>query len=126
MLELLDDEDVQLTEKEILEQVLGTRSSYARGMGKFVIPTTFSSRLHYSKEINNELETCRQELSATKQKLVEAKEEMTQAKEEMTQVKEQMEITNEHVIQLVANQRETQCQLAETQRLIACLMADHL
>ena len=119
MLELLDDKDVQLTEKEILEQVLGTRSSYARGMGKFVIPTTFSSRLHYSKEINNELETCRQELSATKQELVQAKEEMTQAKE-------QIEITNEHVIQLEANQRETQCQLVKTQRLIACLMANRL
>ena len=51
---------------------------------------------------------------------------MTQAKEEMTQAKEQMEITNEHVIQLEANQRETQCQLAETQRLITCLMADRL
>ena len=106
--------------------MLGTRSGYVRGMGKFVISITFSSCSHYPKEINNELKTCRQELSATKQKLVEAKEEMTQAKEEMTQVKEQMEITNEHVIQLVANQRETQCQLAETQRLIACLMADHL
>jgi uncharacterized coiled-coil DUF342 family protein len=88
-------------------------------MGKFVISTTFSSCSHYPKEINNELKTCRQELSATKQELVEAKEEMTQ-------VKEQMEITNEHVIQLEANQRETQCQLAETQRLIACLMADRL
>uniref|UniRef100_A0A2N9G1P1 Uncharacterized protein n=1 Tax=Fagus sylvatica TaxID=28930 RepID=A0A2N9G1P1_FAGSY len=57
MLELLDDEDVQLTEKEILEQVLGTRSGYARGMGKFVIPITSSSRLYYQKEINNELKT---------------------------------------------------------------------
>jgi septal ring factor EnvC (AmiA/AmiB activator) len=119
MLKLLDDEDVQLTVKEILEQVLGMRSSYARGMGKFVIPTTSSSRSHYPKEINNELETCRQELLATKQELVEVKEEMTQAKE-------QMEITNEHVIQLEANQRETQHQLAETQRLIACLMANRL
>ena len=114
MLELLDDEDVQLTEKEILEQVLGTRSGYVRGMGKFVISITFSSCSHYPKEINNELKTCRQELSATKQKLVEAKEEMTQAKEEMTQAMEQIEITKEHVIQLEANQRKTQHQLAET------------
>ncbi len=44
----------------------------------------------------------------------------------MTQAKEQMEITNEHVIQLEANQRETQRQLTETQRLIACLMVDRL
>ena len=59
MLELLDNEDVQLIEKEIPEQVLGTRSGYARGMGKFVIPTTSSSRSHYPKKINNELETCK-------------------------------------------------------------------
>jgi hypothetical protein len=37
-----------------------------------------------------------------------------------------MEITNEHVIQLEANQRETQRQLVETKRLIACLMSDRL
>ena len=85
----------------------------------FHIPPTYSSCSHYQKEISNELETCKQELSATKQELVEAKEEMTQAKE-------QMEVTKEHVIQFEANQTKTQCQLAETQRLIACLMADRL
>ena len=53
-------------------------------------------------------------MSATKQELVEAKEEITQAKEEMTQAMEQIEITKEHVIQLEANQRKTQHQLAET------------
>ncbi len=119
MLELLDDEKFQLIEKEILEQMLGTRSGYAREMGKFVIPITSSSRLYYQKEINNELKTYRQELSATKQELVEAKEEMTQAKE-------QMEVTREHMIQLEANQRDTQRQLAETQHLIKCLMTDCL
>ena len=49
----------------------------------FHIPPTYSSCSHYQKEINNELETCKQELSATKQELVEAKEEMTQAKEQI-------------------------------------------
>jgi hypothetical protein len=37
-----------------------------------------------------------------------------------------MEITKEQVIQLEANQRETQHQLAEIQCLIACLMTDRL
>jgi peptidoglycan hydrolase CwlO-like protein len=82
--------------------------------------------VHYLKEINNVLETYKQELLATKQELVEEKEEITQAKEEMTQAKEQIEITNEHVIQLEANQRETLRQLAETQRLITYLMVDRL
>ncbi len=85
----------------------------------FHIPTKYSSCSPYQKEINNELETCNQELLATKQELVEAKKEMTKANE-------QMEVTKEHVIQFEANQTKTQCQLAETQRLIACLMVDCL
>ncbi|GMY18484.1 Transposase, Ptta/En/Spm, plant [Fagus crenata] len=47
MLEKLADEDVQLTEDQIVTQVLGTRPGYVRGMVKFVISTPFSSRSHY-------------------------------------------------------------------------------
>ncbi len=66
MQEKLANEEVQLTEKEIIEQVLGTRPGYARGMGKFVIPTPSSSRSYHATELNSELETCKQELAETK------------------------------------------------------------
>uniref|UniRef100_A0A2N9H6H5 Uncharacterized protein n=1 Tax=Fagus sylvatica TaxID=28930 RepID=A0A2N9H6H5_FAGSY len=80
MQEKLADEEVQLTEKEIIEQVLGTRPGYARGMGKFVIPTPSSSRSYHATEVNSELETCKQELAETKQHLTETKEQMAEAK----------------------------------------------
>ena len=88
MLEKLADEEVQLTEKEIIEQVLGTRPGYARGMGNFFIPTPSFSCSYHATEVNSELETCKQELVETKQHLIETNEQMAEAKEQIVQIEE--------------------------------------
>ena len=83
MQEKLANEEVQLTEKKKIEQVLGTRPGYARGMGKFVIPTPSSFYSYHATELNSELETCKQELAEIKQHLTETKEQMAEAKEQI-------------------------------------------
>uniref|UniRef100_A0A2N9G009 DUF4216 domain-containing protein n=1 Tax=Fagus sylvatica TaxID=28930 RepID=A0A2N9G009_FAGSY len=118
MQEKLADEEVQLTEKEIIEQVLGTRPGYARGMGKFVIPTPSSSRSYHATEVNSELETCKQELAETKQHLTETKEQMAEAKEQIVQMEESQR-------QLLDTQKETQRQLEESQRETQCQMEEN-
>uniref|UniRef100_A0A2N9G8S3 Uncharacterized protein n=1 Tax=Fagus sylvatica TaxID=28930 RepID=A0A2N9G8S3_FAGSY len=78
MLQLLADENVDLSEDAIVSQVLGTRSSYATGQGKFVIPTTFSSRSHYQREDDSELALCKQELAETKERVVHLEDKIEQ------------------------------------------------
>ena len=118
MQEKLADEEVQLIEKEIIEQVLGTRPGYARGMGKFVIPTPSSSRSYHATEVNSELETCKQELAETKQYFTETKEQMAKAKEQIVQMEELQ-------CQLLDTQKETQRQLEESQRETQCQMEEN-
>ena len=57
MLQLLVDENVDLSEDAIVSQVLGTRSGYAIGQRKFVIPIKSFSRSHYQREEDSELAT---------------------------------------------------------------------
>lgn len=97
MLEKLADKDVQLTKDQIVTQVLGTRPGYVRGMGKFVISTPSSSRSHYETEVDNELETYKQELS---------------------KIKQQLKGVQEAQCKLEETQKETRLQLEESQRQI--------
>ena len=78
MLQLLVDENVDLSEDPIVSQVLGTNFGYAIGQGKFVIPITSFSRSHYQREDDSELAICKQELTETKERVIHLEDKIEQ------------------------------------------------
>ena len=78
MLQLLADENVDLSEDAIVSQVLGTRSGYAIGQRKFVIPIKSFSRSHYQREDDSELAICKQELTETKERVIHLEDKIEQ------------------------------------------------
>ena len=90
MLQLLADENVDLSEDAIISQVLGTRSGYATGQGKFVIPTTSFSRSHYQREDDSELALYKQELAETKERVVYLEDKIEQKQVQTQHQKEEL------------------------------------
>lgn len=100
MQEKLSDEDVQMTEEDIVTLMLGTRSGYPRRMENFFIPTTSSSsRLHYEIGVNGEVESCKLEFSEAKQQLVESKGELVETKGELAKQRNKLVLIHEAKIQ---------------------------
>ena len=90
MLQLLADENVDLSKDPIVSQVLGTNFGYAIGQGKFVIPITSYSRSHYQREDDSELALCKQELVETKERVVYLEDKIEQKQVQTQHQKEEL------------------------------------